>query len=95
MTFYVYMMTNKNQNVLYTGITNDLVRRVYQHKTKSVKSFTERYNVNCLVYFEVYSDPINAIEREKQIKSWSRKKKNKLIEIQNQKWEDLYDGLCL
>lgn len=69
MSYYVYMMTNQNNNVLYTGITNDLIRRVFEHKTHGdQKGFTSRYNVNKLVYYEIYSEPKLAIEREKQIK---------------------------
>ena len=94
MTYYVYILTNKNKNVLYTGLTNDLIRRVYEHKQHFDKqSFTAKYNVDQLVYFEETSDVHAAIEREKQIKSWSRKKKNKLIEYTNPDWNDLYPNL--
>ncbi|NMA03408.1 MAG: GIY-YIG nuclease family protein [Clostridiales bacterium] len=88
------MLTNKNNRVLYTGITNNLERRVYQHKNKLVKGFTEKYNVNRLVYFDYTRDVNAAIAREKQIKGWTRKKKNKLVEDMNPNWEDLYEKLA-
>ena len=87
------MLTNKNNKVLYTGITNNLERRIYQHKNKLVKGFTERYNVNKLVYFDYTQDVNAAITKEKQIKGWTRKKKNELIESMNPDWEDLYEKL--
>ena len=94
MNYYVYMLTNKSNSVLYTGVTNDLIRRVYEHKTKAAPgSFTSKYNVNKLVYYDVTTDAIAAIEREKQIKSWNRKRKNALIEQKNPHWHDLYDSL--
>ena len=83
-------MTNKQNTVLYTGVTNDLKRRVYEHKKKLVKGFTKKYNIVKLVYFEVFNDPENAILREKQIKAGSRKKKNELIHSKNTEWSDLY-----
>ena len=88
-SYYVYIMTNKNKNVLYTGVTNDLQRRVYEHKNKLVSGFTKKYNVNKLVYFEETSDIESAILREKQIKSGSRQKKIDLIDRANDKWVDL------
>jgi putative endonuclease len=87
--YYVYMMTNWNNKVLYTGITNDLERRVYEHKNKLVEGFTKKYNVTKLVYFAETSDVMAAIEREKQIKGWTRQKKNELVETMNPEWEDL------
>ena len=94
MQYYVYMMTNDHGNVLYTGVTNDLLRRVYEHKNHLDKgSFTAQYNVNKLVYYEITSDVTAAIEREKQIKGWSRKHKNKVVEKKNPNWIDLYEGL--
>jgi putative endonuclease len=87
--YYVYMMTNWNNKVLYTGITNDLERRVYEHKNKLVEGFTKKYNVTKLVYFTETSDVMAAIEREKQIKGWTRQKKNGLVESINPRWEDL------
>ena len=91
--YYVYIMTNKNNRVLYTGITNDLRRRVYEHKEKFVAGFTKRYNVSKLVYYEVFEDPENAILREKKIKAGSRQKKINLIETINKEWRDLYGEL--
>ena len=91
--FYIYIMTNKNHTVLYTGITNDIKRRVYEHKQKLVEGFTKRYNVTKLVYFEVFSEAYNAIAREKQIKGGSRQKKLDLINRLNPSWNDLYGEL--
>ncbi|MCK4390500.1 MAG: GIY-YIG nuclease family protein [Desulfobacterales bacterium] len=91
--YYVYIMTNKHNKVLYTGITNDLKRRVYQHKEKLVNGFTKKYNITKLVYYEVFQDPENAILREKQIKVGSRQKKIDLINSTNRKWLNLYEEL--
>ena len=94
MEYYVYMMTNSHKNLLYTGITNDLIRRVYEHKHHLDKgSFTDRYNIEYLVYFESTSDVTAAIDREKQIKGWNRKRKDKLITTQNPNWDDLYEKI--
>ena len=92
MTYYVYILTNKNHTVLYTGITRDLVRRVYEHKNHAdPKSFTAKYRADKLVYFEETSDVNAAIEREKQIKSWNRDRKTDLIFGFNPHWVDLYN----
>ena len=91
--YYVYIMTNKRNTVLYTGITNDLKRRVYEHKEKLVEGFTKRYKIGKLVYYEVFQDPENAISREKQIKGGSRAKKIGLVNNINPEWKDLYDNL--
>ncbi|VAV84330.1 Excinuclease ABC, C subunit-like [hydrothermal vent metagenome] len=91
--YYVYLMTNKKNTVIYTGVTNDLIRRVYEHKEKLVKSFTSRYNINKLVYYEVFLDAGYAITREKQIKGGSRAKKVELINSMNAQWSDLYESL--
>jgi len=88
--FYVYIMTYKNNKVLYTGITNDLKRRVYEHKEKLVDGFTKKYNVSKLIYYEIFEDPENAILREKKIKAGSRQKKIDLINGMNKEWNDLY-----
>ena len=94
MQYYVYILSNAHKNVIYTGVTNDLVRRVYEHKNHLDKSsFTSRYNVENLVYFEQTTDIDAAISREKQIKGWNRKRKNKLVESKNPDWKDLYDDL--
>ena len=91
--YYVYMMTNKNDNVIYTGMTNNLKRRVYEHKEKLINGFTKKYNITKLVYYEVFEDPENAILREKQIKAGSRQKKIDLINSINRKWLNLYEQL--
>jgi len=91
--YYVYIMTNKRNNVLYTGITSDLKKRIWEHKEKIAKGFTEKYNINKLVYFEIYNDPENAIVREKQIKAGSRDRKIELIRKINPEWKDLYSEL--
>ena len=94
MAYYVYILTNRTNKVVYTGVTNDLVRRVYEHRHHLDKSsFTAQYNVEKLVYYEETSSSRAAIEREKQIKSWSRKKKNELIESKNPNWQDIYDSI--
>ncbi|AEH45605.1 Excinuclease ABC C subunit domain protein [Thermodesulfatator indicus DSM 15286] len=91
--YYVYILTNKNNTVLYTGITSDLKRRIFQHKNGIGSKFTKKYKVTKLVYYEIFEDPENAILREKKIKSGSRKKKIELINIFNPEWRDLYDEL--
>ena len=91
--YFVYIITNKNNNVLYTGITNNLIRRIYEHKKKIYKGFSAKYNLNKLIYFE-YTDDVNeAIKREKQIKGGSRKKKLDMINSMNPNWKDLYDEM--
>jgi putative endonuclease len=88
--FFVYIMTNGPKSaVLYTGVTGNLVRRVWQHKNKLSPGFTSRYSVTCLVYYERFFYPDAAIAREKEIKGWRRSKKIKLIESMNPRWEDL------
>ena len=88
-TYYVYLITNWNNKVLYIGVTNNLERRLYEHKNKLIKGFTEKYNINKLVYFEQTSDIESAITREKEIKKWRREKKNSLVESANKQWQDL------
>jgi putative endonuclease len=90
---YVYILTNHSDQVLYTGVTSDLVKRVYEHKEKIVEGFTKKYNIDKLVYYEVFDDIESAIEREKQIKAGPRKKKIDLIESMNPAYQDLYYGL--
>lgn len=92
--YYVYILTNKTNNVLYTGVTHNLIKRVYEHKNKITKGFTSKYNVNKLVYFEVIDEVIVAIEREKEIKGWLRERKIDLIRSINPKWKDLYEDIC-
>jgi putative endonuclease len=89
--YYVYIMTNRSRT-LYTGVTNDLERRVYEHKDRIGSRFTSKYNINRLVHFEVFSDIRDAIAREKRIKGWLRAKKIALIESANPSWEDLSAG---
>ena len=91
--FYVYILTNQRHTVLYTGVTSNLGKRVHEHKEKYVKGFTERYNVDVLVYYEVAENAEAAISREKQIKAGSRKKKLELIQAFNSSWKDLYDDI--
>lgn len=86
-------MTNKNNTVLYTGVTNDLPRRVYEHKNKLLEGFTKKYNIDKLVFYEGYADAVSAISGEKQIKSGSRAKKVALIETMNNGWKDLYETI--
>ncbi|MBL7174648.1 MAG: GIY-YIG nuclease family protein [Desulfobacteraceae bacterium] len=87
--YYVYLITNWNNKVMYVGVTNNLERRIYEHKKKLVKGFTKKYNVNKLVYFEETQDVIAAINREKEIKKWRREKKNQLVNRINPTWQDL------
>jgi len=89
--YYLYILTNKYNTVLYTGVTNDLQRRVYEHKSKLLEGFTKKYNITKLVYYEIFEDANAAISREKQIKAGSRQKKIDLINSVNQEWKDLYE----
>ena len=89
--YYVYIITNKSKTVLYTGVTNNIERRMYEHKNKQIEGFTKRYNVNQLVYYESYSDVNYAISREKQIKNLLRRKKEELINSMNPNWDDLME----
>jgi len=90
-TYYVYMITNWSNEILYTGVTNDLARRIHEHREKKAPGFTSRYNLNKLVFFESSTDIYAAIAREKEIKGWKRKKKNALIATMNPNWNDLAD----
>lgn len=91
---YVYIMSNKNNNVLYIGVTNDLIRRIYEHKNKILKGFTSKYNVEKLVYYECFEDELLAIQREKNLKNWHKEWKENLIRQMNPEWKDLYEGIC-
>jgi len=91
--YYVYLLASGKHGTLYVGVTRDLVRRVYQHKTKATPGFTSRYEVSRLVWFESYDDPTSAITREKEIKKWRRDWKIALIENENLNWEDLYNSI--
>ena len=96
MTYYVYILAKSTNVTIYTGVTNDLIRRVYEHRHEAdQQSFTARYKVHKLVYFEQTSDVRAALEREKQIKSWKRAKKNQLVESMNPTWRDLYPEILL
>jgi putative endonuclease len=87
--YCIYMMTNRSRVVLYTGVTNDLARRVSEHQRGEIPGFTKMYKVNRLLYYETYRDPLEAIAREKEIKGWRRSKKNALVETLKPKWADL------
>lgn len=89
--FYVYIMTNKANKVLYTGVTNNIIRRNFEHKNKVVPGFTQKYNVTKLVYFKEIGTALEAIEVEKKIKGWLRQKKINLINSINPEWRDLSD----
>jgi len=88
-TDYVYLLTNWNNNVMYVGMTNNLERRMYEHKKKLVEGFTRKYNINKLVYFEEAQEVQTAIMREKEIKKWRREKKDFLVNSENPQWKDL------
>jgi len=88
--FYIYILSNKNQTVYYTGITNNLIRRIYEHKNKLIDGFTKKYNIDQLLYYEIANNPLSAIEREKQVKDYRREKKIKLIKSINPLMKDLY-----
>ena len=87
--YYVYILTNWNNRVMYIGVTNNLERRLFEHKNKLLEGFTKKYNMNKLVYFEWTDNIESAIGREKEIKKWRREKKNRLVETANPEWEDL------
>ena len=88
---YVYMMASQKNGTLYVGVTSDLIKRVWQHKNKIMQGFTSDYDVDKLVYYEVFNDELNAIQREKKLKHWKRQWKIALIESQNPQWNDLYE----
>ncbi len=90
--YYVYILTNKKSTVMYVGVTNDLQRRIREHKEEQIEGFTKRYHVHKLVYYEEFHEVNDAIAREKQLKGWSREKKNTLIATQNPDLDDWYDG---
>jgi putative endonuclease len=91
--YFLYLMTNPHNTVIYTGVTSNLHKRIFQHKEKTLKGFSAKYNLKKLVYYEAFDDPVNAIVREKQIKAGSREKKIRLIESINPNWMDLSEGL--
>ncbi|MEW6067277.1 MAG: GIY-YIG nuclease family protein [Nitrospirota bacterium] len=92
--FYVYILYNKRNGTLYTGITSDLIKRIYEHKNNLVEGFTQKYNIHRLVWYEIHGTAEAAICREKQIKAWKRQWKLRLIEENNPEWNDLYDIIC-
>jgi len=91
--YFVYIMTNTKNSVLYTGVTSDLKKRVYEHRDKLIEGFTKTYKITKLVYFEMFTEPLQAITREKQIKGGSRQKKVDMINRNNDGWRDLYDEI--
>ena len=91
--YYVYILASKKHGTLYVGVTNDIVRRGYEHRTKAVGGFTKRYDIDKLVWFEIFDDAITAIAREKELKKWRRDWKIRLIEEENPGWVDLYPGI--
>ena len=94
MAYYVYLLASDKYGTLYLGVTNDIVRRVYEHKSKAVAGFTKRYAVDKLIWFEIYDDPETAIAREKELKKWRRDWKIRLIEESNPQWIDLYSQIA-
>jgi putative endonuclease len=92
--YYVYILASRKHGTLYIGVTNDLIRRVYEHKTDAVRGFTSRYGVHLLVWFGSYDDVVNAIEREKELKKWRREWKINLIESSYPNWVDLFESLA-
>ncbi len=94
MAYYVYILASRRDGATYVGMTNDLVRRVFEHRQKAIPGFTSKYNIARLVWFEIYEDPISAISREKELKKWKRSWKIRLIEVENPKWMDLYELIC-
>ena len=94
MAYYVYILASRKDGAIYLGVTNNLIRRIYEHRIKVVPSFTSKYNITRLVRFEIYDDPVSAISREKELKKWKRSWKVRLIEAQNPKWDDLYESIC-
>ena len=93
MAYYVYILANRTHTTLYIGVTNDLLRRVYEHRAEVVPGFTARYHVDRLVYYEVFGSAYEAISREKALKGWRRSRKNELVERENPTWRDLYPEL--
>jgi putative endonuclease len=91
---YVYILASKKNGVLYVGVTSNLIKRLFEHRNALTESFTSQYHVKKLVYYELHTSIIEAIKREKRIKSWKRQWKINLIEKSNPEWEDLYDEIC-
>ena len=93
--YFVYILASQYKGTLYVGVTSNIVRRVYEHKEKQADSFTKKYDISILVYYEIFKDIENAIIREKQIKNWKRDWKIELIEKSNPDWQDLYHSICV
>ena len=91
---YVYILSNEQNGTLYIGVTNDLMRRVYEHKSKQIDGFSKKYNLTKLVYYEIFDDEMRAIQREKTLKHYNRNWKKDLIETINPEWRDLYEDIC-
>ncbi|MBI5264134.1 MAG: GIY-YIG nuclease family protein [Bradyrhizobium sp.] len=94
MAYDVYILASRRDGAIYVGVTNDIIRRIFEHRSKAVSGFTSKYNITRLVWFEIYNDPVSAITREKELKKWKRAWKTKLIEKNNPNWDDLYDSIC-
>ncbi len=92
-TYYVYIITNQNNTVLYIGVTNDLKRRIYEHKNKIFKGFSSKYNIEKLVYYEIHNNINEAIVREKRLKEWKREWKDRVINELNPTWDELYEKI--
>lgn len=92
MNYYVYILASRKDGAIY--VTNDLVRRVFEHRQKAVPGFTSKYNITRLVWFEAYDDPVSAITREKELKKWKRAWKVAPVETDNPEWNDLYESIC-
>jgi putative endonuclease len=93
MAYYVYLLASRKDGPLYLGVTNDLIRRTFEHRSKTTRGFTSRYNITKLVWFEIYDDPVSAISREKEIKKWRRSWEVALIVQENPGWNDLYEDI--
>lgn len=93
--YYIYILVGENNRVMYIGVTNDLHRRLREHRNEEIDGFTKRYHLHKLVYFEKYSSPKTAIKREKELKGWTRKRKNDLVTLYNPRWEDQSDSFIL
>ena len=92
--YYVYILSSKRNGTLYTGVTSDIIKRVYEHKQNVVEGFTKKYNIHMLVWYEIHDSAESAINKEKQIKKWKRTWKLKLIEKDDPEWIDLYESIC-
>jgi putative endonuclease len=94
MNYFVYIIASRKDGAIYIGVSNNIIRRIYEHRNKLVPGFASKYNITRLVWFEMYDDPISAISREKELKKWKRSWKIQLIEAENPQWNDLYDSIC-